>query len=402
MGIFDKLSKREKYLIYVLTILLIIFAYINLVRDPINNNRDLINEYCYDSEVYFSLINERDQLKNDIDSINNKMNRYNVTIDEFGNFIKLDELLLEENLKSQVISRVNKIDNIESDIFYIESISEIETKLEEIPKLLDYISNKNLHIENLLVKRRDVNNFTIKVTLREYTTSSIPFTGIVTTTDFREDKIENENLLDELYGEKKNEEVIESVYSNTTSQSTSNSNTKSTEKSSYQEKEVPERTVVDEVIEKDFTKFDELISDIILIENNLLNKKYIFSSDYLNDNKEILNNTEFIESLIVENDEQILLLTKDLIFEDAFPKLINSDNYYSFQFSGDLGTRLKFIFKDSLGEYHKFEIVKQYDDFQSVEFSLEYLKELFPLELVKIEKSGDSDVPIKEFIIYSE
>lgn len=397
MEILNKLSKREKYLIYGLTLLLIIFIYINLIREPIKNN-NYKNDILYDEKVYNSLIDERKKLNEDIKDINNELSKFNIEANRFGKFIKLEEYLNDKKLNSQSLSRVKKIENIEQDIYYIESKSEIELELAEIFELLNYIKDKNLQIEYLSIIRQDVDRFNVDLNLREYTISSIPFTGIVTTENFKEEKIENDNLLDELYGDKIDQEEVEKIYNKNFAKN-SHSNISSENKVQNEELKKVEEKEIENI---NLKKMEDLVLDAILIEKDMENSKFVFSSDYLSNNKEIHIKNELFKIIEFLDKTQRILLTDGLDLEESPPKFLNFDDYYTFSFSGDQGSRLRLIFKDKNDEYHKFEVVKQYDDYQSVEFSLEYLKDLFPIELVKIEKIGDSDVSLKDFIIISK
>lgn len=409
MNYLRDLSKREKILIYILSLMLIIFIYFNLIRPE--KSISASTESIFNEEFYTKLVNERNELESEIDELDKKLNNYKIPSDNFGENLDL-KLFSEENkieLLSQSVSRVEKLDLIDSDIFYINTNSEIEGNLEDILKVLNHINLNNLYIDEFSLNRKTTDVFSLYLSLKEYTISDIPFTGIVSNEDYSIESVEDNNLLDSLYGEDDKDEVVDDSKdknvinnSSTNNPSSYNNDFKNNQLDSKDDTKVNVTKDVekDEIVNKDYSGIEIFLENLESIENKT-DKKLLFNLKYFEQIKEEMLMDNLIENFNIENEELVITFEEELDLMGYGP-VLDKPCYLLFDFDGSLNDRYEFIFIDKEKNLYKFETVKQFEDFQSLEYSLKYLKEKFPLKLNKIKITGGTNGKIKNFSIQEE
>ena len=148
------ISNREKILIYILSLVLIIFLYVSFVRDPLANEVSASN--YSNSNLFYSTYEEvsRRYENNllELEKMKDAKEKIDLLHKDFGMYIDTKNLVEENDLelKNITISPINKekINNL--DVFYIQSITRLEGYL---PNILHYIEeveqNDKLFIENI-------------------------------------------------------------------------------------------------------------------------------------------------------------------------------------------------------------------------------------------------------------
>ena len=175
------LNKREKILIYVLTIVLLLFIYMNFIRDAkvtkINSLK--LNEST--AQECEDLIKLNSSFESDIKNLSKVNDRISTQHLNFGNRVDLAEKIVEHNLEliSYSISKPQKESYEGMDYIYIESVSILEGTLGYFINLLKYIEKiEYLYINEYSINRINHEKFQFTIILREFTLKDLPITGI--------------------------------------------------------------------------------------------------------------------------------------------------------------------------------------------------------------------------------
>ncbi len=432
-----ELTKREKLLIYILSLTLLIFLYINFIRDSKVNE---VNAYSNKVNVnqYNEMIDIKDNLINKMKSSDYIEENLSSRHKNFGQRLNTEKLIkdLDLNLKSISISQVQKENFKDVEVYYISSITNLEGTKENIVEYLKKLNEiEFLYIEDLAITRIDKVNHSMDLTLKEYTLLELPNSGVVRRSNFTTEEINNDStLLDNLYGNleenkeslEEEKEEIKSTVSNTKSSSKSirNNTSKENKDSNTSIKEElelskEENIETEEIFQKskedetslNFRTIDEK-KPITIGESYLRNYveqwdiNFVFNSNYFIDSK-ISEKLEFQEGFVINerNGEVILNVNGLLDLKDIEPIISKPEDLFAFEFETDLGSRIFLDFQDSSGNIYSVEAVKQYENWQNVEFGLPIESELYPVEIVSIRclnKIGECNGQIKNFVFLSK
>lgn len=431
-----ELTKREKLLIYILSLTLLIFLYINFIRDSKVNE---VNAYSNKVNVnqYNEMIDIKDNLINKIKSSDYIEENLSSRHENFGQRLNTENLIEDLNLdlKSISISQVQKENFKDVEVYYISSITNLEGTKENIVEYLKKLNEiEFLYIEDLAITRIDKVNHSMDLTLKEYTLLELPNSGVVRRSNFTTEEINNDStLLDNLYRNlEENKESLEEEKEIKTTVSNTKSSSKSTRNNTSKENKDSNTTVKKELeisieenidTEENFQKSKEdetslnfrTIDEkkpITIGESYLRNYveqwdiNFVFNFNYFIDRK-IAEKSELQEGFAIDdrNGEVILNVNGLLDLKDIKPIISKPEDLFAFEFETDLGSRIFLDFQDSSGNIYSVEAVKQYESWQNVEFGLPIESELYPVEIVSIRclnKIGECNGQIKNFVFLSK
>lgn len=417
MKFFMDLSRREKILIYILTLLLILFVYINFFRSSLLESKNIEAASYISEEDYEILLEKYDKEKSNFKSNSLILEEREGSSNNFGKNFDLEKLSQEGlyNIVSFNISNVMMEKRDDLNVFYIDKSLVISDTLESIEEFLKLItSNDELYLADISLNRLDENLFEAHIKIREYTLKEIPYTGISYKHNNNSDNplaSDEDSLLATLYG--KEEKEINSA-STRSSKSTNSSKTKNNEEPKKDEEiidsenELQENLVSDLETEIEEGKAYEFIDSNNEKHNNnlkLLEKTFYFDSEFINTNLENLANISNIDQLNEKNSDDIL----ELGFRD---KLILSDfdidisyNIYkiSFELSGPKDLRGKIYFSDDSISIYSVDFVKFVDGYENIEIYLDKTYE-YPLKIqsIIIEAYAWEDIFFRNLVFYED
>lgn len=418
----NNLSKREKLLIYILTLVLVIFIYISFIRsnkslalNKISENENIKKEI--ESQIIInnnlkSNINDNKELQVTIDNINNN----------FGTNKYIDNFIIENNLNliSFSNSNIQKVTSDNFEYFFIDKEYSINGNINTITELLKNISqNKDLHIESYNIIRQDMEDFNLNLKLREYTFKELPITGIVKmeNNNSNNEINENSNLIESLYGNKEeptNNKEDKEIINNKKSEdktseniSYSNSNNQKNNTSIRNTNGVKETNTSSEKIES------EVVTDMsnpkkeIAINSDNLNQTSLITSDkiskindyrrlfqieknknfsFILDEEFIINNNDFIsnntnfDSINHFTDNLSLTIIDSLILSDE--NILINDEFIYLEVEGPEDTKISIYTLDSTYKLYEHTLYKISNDKESFVVDISELK--IPLKIESI------------------
>lgn len=421
------ISNREKILIYILSLVLIIFLYVSFVRDPLANEVSASN--YSNSNLFYSTYEEvsRRYENNllELEKMKDAKEKIDLLHKDFGMYIDTKNLVEENDLelKNITISPINKekINNL--DVFYIQSITRLEGYL---PNILHYIEeveqNDKLFIENISLDRIDKEKLFVEIRLREYTLIEIPYSGIVVKNvedNGSEESFEEVNsLIDSIYGsEAKSEEKDNNL---TKSQENDNylpslkpnSNQKNikdlkTNDISIDAKESEKNDTVDGVGNtvvtamitedkvknyNDFLTLDENVSSVInqSFLNNYLpnwNVNLLLNSNYFDKNYNSLkNNYNVLNNFFMNYDtnELILFIDSKINLSNSPIVITEPSDLIIFEFDSNIGSTITMNCETFSGNILELELKKKNDGWQIGEIRLPIESYEYPLRIISL------------------
>ena len=421
------ISNREKILIYILSLVLIIFLYVSFVRDPLANEVSASN--YSNSNLFYSTYEEvsRRYENNllELEKMKDAKEKIDLLHKDFGMYIDTKNLVEENDLelKNITISPINKekINNL--DVFYIQSITRLEGYL---PNILHYIEeveqNDKLFIENISLDRIDKEKLFVEIRLREYTLIEIPYSGIVVKNvedNGSEESFEEVNsLIDSIYGsEAKSEEKDNNL---TKSQENDNylpslkpnSNQKNikdlkTNDISIDAKESENNDTVDGVGNtvvtamitedkvknyNDFLTLDENVSSVInqSFLNNYLpnwNVNLLLNSNYFDKNYNSLkNNYNVLNNFFMNYDtnELILFIDSKINLSNSPIVITEPSDLIIFEFDSNIGSTITMNCETFSGNILELELKKKNDGWQIGEIRLPIESYEYPLKIISL------------------
>ncbi len=439
-----ELSEREKLLIYILTIILIIFIYISFIRDSLINEVNS-SDYSKDKisiEAYREINTFCEDLKIEIQSLKEVEDINSKHHSEFGKKIDTKDIINKNDLKLKniLISQVNK-GNLEGlDFYYIKSDTKIESNIEKVIEYIEeLVAAECLYIENMRLNRIGKNEISLDIGLREYTLTELPYSGIVVKGNYTSENEnineKDENLLDTLFGEEKNiaEESENEKKSNLSKNTKNNSKLKTNKKAEKDvalDLEMQENLQEgDENLEIEYNSENEEISQSLNLEKFILidEKKpvtigssflrnyvldwdieFILNYDYFRNNREnLIKQTGVIDNFSInENNGEVTLGVSNTL-EFGNSPLIISDPFdlFVFEFDAPIGGRIFIDFVDSLGSEFSIEAVKQFEEWQNIEFGINTGINSYPIKIVSIrceDSTGNNNGKIKNLSIFTK
>ena len=421
------ISNREKILIYILSLVLIIFLYVSFVRDPLANEVSASN--YSNSNLFYSTYEEvsRRYENNllELEKMKDAKEKIDLLHKDFGMYIDTKNLVEENDLelKNITISPINKekINNL--DVFYIQSITRLEGYL---PNILHYIEeveqNDKLFIENISLDRIDKEKLFVEIRLREYTLIEIPYSGIVVKNvedNGSEESFEEVNsLIDSIYGsEAKSEEKDNNL---TKSQENDNylpslkpnSNQKNikdlkTNDISIDAKESENNDTVDGVGNtvvtamitedkvknyNDFLTLDENLSSVInqsFIKNYLpnWNINLLLNSNYFDKNYNSLkNNYNVLNNFFMNYDtnEIVLFIDSKIDLSNSPIVITEPSDLIIFEFDSSIGSTITMNCETFSGNILELESKKKNDGWQIGEIRLPIESYEYPLKIISL------------------
>lgn len=445
------LNKREKILIYVLSIVLLLFIYMNFIRDAkvtkINSLK--LNEST--AQECENLIKLNSTFESDIKNLSKVNDRISTQHLNFGNRVDLAEKIVEHNLEliSYSISKPQRESYKGMDYSYIESVSILEGTLGYFINLLKYIENiEYLYMNEYSINRINHEKFQFTIILREFTLKDLPITGIAYREINGDSELSNpdsslinalynndSNIIDEDKEEetntssntKNNSSVNKSASKSNTSKSSSSPSTKeqSSNKSEPNLESLSSKPTKEEVIELiypeknveiDNKTSEEIIlnnpEDIFkLIENNSRNvndfnkldkDRYypLLNGEYAKNNYGFLKEISNIESL--KNDEQLTLNIENTLPMSENPLVIKRKfTHLYFELDGKVGTELTMYFLDDNYKLIPVEFIKVKNGIES--FILELPTDFsYPVDIESLitYNKGENHGKIKNIVAF--
>lgn len=429
------LSEREKNLVYILLLILVLFLYVNFFREPILNKINFNkNLEINNMETYELLSNKLENFNKDEDSFKNIEEKIKEKHAHFGNKIDTSNITedFELELKSLIISYASKDKDFLSEVFYIESSTILEGYLNGIKNYLERINaTDNLYIKTANIRRITKDKFQLDIKLREYTFLAVPLTGIVSRdSNLNEPNNEDISLLDSLFGEINSKNEISNSLASTESKTKIVNSSKEineiinskVEKDSINSKHMGNKAFITTETHDAITTTDNSIENYrfiderkdILISNSLL-KSYVddWKVDFLMDSKYFKSSYEKLEKeeildyfLLNEKNGEVTLQIDGNLNLNSSPILIeDSMEFYMFEFKTNKGNKVFIDIEDSMGGIHTIEVINNIDDWESIKFDLDIEDRKYPLEIVsfRCESSvGDDYGRIKNFVSFKK
>lgn len=417
MKFFKDLSKREKILIYILTLLLTLFVYVYFIRDSILMNKNVqASNYC-SKEDYNLLINKYNEEKLNLDSNNLFLENIEGSEKSFGKNLDLEKLNQEGkyNIKSYNISNVMMEDREGLKGFYIDKDLILSGDLENIISFLEFIKSKSkLFIKDINLNRIDEQIFDARLIIREYTLKEVPYTGISYKHNNQMDssvKIgeDDKSLLSALYGK---EEITNPPNSNYSKGASKKASQTITNKEEDITENLTEKTM-ETPIEKEDTPLEEAIDYKFIDDNNkaynkdlnLLDENYYFNSTFVNENFELIKEVSNISDLIKNESKDILEFEfrNKLVFSDLDLKIDENINKVSFELTGPKGLEAKIYFLDKTKSIYTVDISKNIDGNEviSVDLNKDY-KYPITLESLIISEDTWENIIFRNLIVYEK
>lgn len=421
------ISNREKILIYILSLVLIIFLYVSFVRDPLANEVSASN--YSNSNLFYSTyegINKRyENNLLELENMKDVKEKIDLLHKDFGRYIDTKNLVEENDLELQniTISPINKEKINDLDVFYIQSITRLEGYL---PNILNYIEeveqNDKLFIEKIHLDRIDKEKLFVEMILREYTLIEIPYSGIVIKNvedNESEESFEEVNsLIDSIYGtEAKSEEKDNSLPKSQENDNylpslKPNSNQKNikdlkTNDISIEAKESENNDTVDGVGNtvvtamitedkvknyNDFLTLDENLSSVInqsFIKNYLpnWNINLLLNSNYFDKNYNSLkNNYNVLNNFFMNYDtnEIVLFIDSKIDLSNSPIVITEPSDLIIFEFDSSIGSTITMNCETFSGNILELESKKKNDGWQIGEIRLPIESYEYPLKIISL------------------
>ncbi|WP_054252033.1 hypothetical protein [Neofamilia massiliensis] len=375
------LSKREKILIYILTLLFILFIYLNFFKGSILNTKNTEAASYISNDDYEILLAEYDKEKSKLDKNTIYLEEVESQYKNFGKNLDLEKISQDGSIviNSFNISNVMMENKDDLKVFYIDKSLIISDTLEKIENFLNLIvSNNELFLKDINLSRIDEDIFEANIKVREYTLREVPYSGInYKHNNNSENSLENKegSLLSALYGKEEKETTIDSINNSKTTRSTNNNRE---EVVNSETQIIEDEEVFEENIE---TKVEDNLAYKFIDENNesynerlkLLEKRFYFNSDFINSNIENLSDISNIDKLNKENTNEILEFdfSNKLIFSD-FDIKIDYDIYkISFEINGPKDLSGSIYFLDESMTLYTVDFLKFADGYENIEIFLD-------------------------------
>lgn len=400
MKIINSLSKREMLLIYVFTLLLVIFFYFNAIRgNLVSEYNTLLSSNNLAKEKQNNLIAE---LKNEEEKQRNFTNYIEIQENKnFGKNFNIETIKSNKDYKVSYlnISNVNKLDDGELQQFYIDKNISLISNYDSIKELTKTIvENKNLYLEDYQLNRIGKDEFQVNLIIREYTTLAVPFNGVA---------YSEKNLLSENIEENTNsKDLLSSLYSakevNNSKEETAGSSEKKEKISKSKENEIDlETDKIESIIQpaSESNMVNELENFIIINSNNQIYNKgleeyaknitYLFDSEFVNNNIEEVNKISNIKEIIDKSSKDLLELKieEDLYLTDYNLKIEKERKYVSFELDGDKNLMSTIYFLDNKGSTIIYRVAKSIDGFEEIVINLPTNAD-YPLRLCYIKNEN--------------
>lgn len=382
MKFFMDLSKREKILIYILTLLLILFVYLNFIREALLNEKNAEAASYMSKDDYQILLAEYNKEKSNFDKNSLFLEGAEGPSNNFGKNLDLEKLSQDGpiNINSFNISNVMMEKRKDLNVFYIDKNLLISDSLENIESFLSLItSNDELYLRNISINRLDENNFEANITVREYTLKEVPYTGInYKYNNKSNNSLENgdQSLLAALYG--KEEEEVNLDYSRSSSSSGLKKANKAEDVTKSEDKDIIEEEKPEENAEVN----KEEIPSFNYIDDN--NKKYnqnlrigeesfYFNSDFISANLDKLADISNVNELKEESTNEILEFEfrNKLVLSDFDIKFSYNVYKISFELNGPNDLKGKIYFLDDTKTLYTVDFTKLVDGYEAIDLYLD-------------------------------
>ena len=392
-----ELSNREKVLLFVFAIGIIIFLYNFLLREPLQSKLDLINSETVQMEGEVeenSKSVEKDSRVYNSEEVSSIVSENSK---QFGDFTSIESLIEETSM--ELISMSGG---------YVNEKSYGDLKLQEIDRnyclrgnkanVLDFLnglkSNENYCYEDIQVNRTDDDTYELCFDIYTLSLEDVPNSGISFVSESTEENVHSENdpLSDKVYKKEESED------SNT--EKNVGEEIKPDKKPAVKYEDIAR---VDEHKEttKELDVKDKLnIFDIRNVESSLLSKlNYVSNYEY-----EYLNGADYIEAMGIENfyeenwdGADIIFTSNDAgVIEFASPIVIDSYyDYYLIELKSVAGDEININYKSSDESVQNHKITNLLSGWNIYEFYLPNNKSTFPLEIDSILSSGGNAISIK-------
>lgn len=429
------LSSREKILVYILSLVLIVFLYVSFVRDTLSNevNASNFSSNGINHSTYMEIKELHDDFSLELESMKITKDKIDLYHNDFGKLIDTKTIAEEKNLelKNISISPINKgeIDDVE--VFYVQSITRLEGSLGNILEYLKEVKqNEKLFVENISLNRIDKEKLFLEIALREYTLKEVPYSGIVSKNNNdanSEDSSEDfTSLIDSIYGNKaesenedtennRNTPKVKSSFSEKGNDKLKSNEVIDSNKAILNEENTHNEgsTVVTTMITEDkiknynnFLKINDNMSSIIdqsFLNNYLLNwdVNLIIDSNYFDKNYiRLKNNPNVLNNFFIDSETSEFTLFIDGVVDlNNTPIVINKPkDLIVFEFDGNVGSKILFDCKTSSEDIVVLEGSKKIDGWQIIEFTLPVDSNMYPLGIISfkcIDKAGNNSGFIK-------
>lgn len=417
MKFFKDLSKREKILIYILTLLLTLFVYVYFIRESILVDKNVQASNYASKDDYNLLVNKYDEERLKLNNNNLSLEDIEGSENSFGKNLDLEKLNQEGkyNIKSYNISNVVMEEREGLKVFYIDKDLILSGDLENLISFLELIKSKNkLFIKDISLNRIDEQIFDASLTIREYTLREVPYTGIKYKHDNQmansvEAGGEDKSLLSELYGKEEVTNVSNSSYSKPSSE-------KSRKTSTNPEEDLSENLndkTLETPIEKEEISLEETPNYKFIDNNNkaynedlnLLGENYYFNSTFVDEHFEQIKEISNINDLIKNDSEEILEFEfrYKLVFSDLDLKINEKINKISFELTGPKDLKAKMYFLDKSKSIYTIDLTKNIDgnEIISVDLNKDY-KYPITLESLIINEETWENIIFRNLLVYEK
>ncbi len=408
------LTKSEKNLLYILTLLLIAFVYINFFRADLSQSTDDIKSELENLETQrvelAKLIEEKEKLEANIDEISKRNNTISTMHKSFGSSANI----LSEwenfgaNISNYTISRPFNAQINDVPVTKMDTTLVAEMDINMLPDIL-----KSLNSYEYLVKdkmkliRTGKERVQLSLILSEMTLEQVPYTGI--TYNSNESKIDESpgSLLDELYGKKESEVVKSTAVSNTSekvkiikpvegSAIESDSNLKDTnfnKSDNLTEGVINYATYFGAIDENNRKAID---SSHLKNYSNEYNIEMVFDSKYFNENKDLLkDNYEFTRSFQMNNytGETNIEISRELDLSNTSISIDRPNDYYALEFKVPNSSIVEIELVSKNGNLINVESGISDGQWNTFIFELPQDSSLYPIEIngISIKGSGGED-----------
>lgn len=417
MKFFNDLSKREKILIYILTLLLTLFAYVYFIRESILIDKNALTSNYVGKDDYNLLVNKYDEEKLKLENNNLSLEDIEESENSFGKNLDLEKLNQsgKYNIKSYNISNVMKEEREGLKVFYIDKDLILSGDLGNIISFLELIKSKNkLFIKDISLNRINEQIFDASLTIREYTLKEVPYTGI----NYKHNNQmansvkaggDDKSLLSALYGKEEVTNVSNSNYSKPSSKKTSKTNIN-------KEEDITENLAdktLETPIEKEEISLEETPNYKFIDNNNkaynedlnLLAENYYFSSTFVDEHFEKIKEISNINDLIKNDSKEILEFEfrNKLVFSDLDLKINEKINKISFELTGPKDLKAKMYFLDESKSIYAIDLAKNIDgnEIISVDLNKDY-KYPITLESLIINEDTWEHIIFRNLLVYEK
>lgn len=402
-------TKSERNLLFILTILLAIFIYVNLIRSDLINTNECLKIQIVEID---GKVEELNLLKDNISELKAKESNSDVESakreihNSFGsvyNFITSSE---ESNrVQNYSISKPYDSTLYEIPVSRIDSGFTLEGKLEDLLSFLEKLNEQKYLIQDSLdLVRIDKNNFRLQMNISEITLTQLPYSGIEYSGSTHIEGMEGSSLLESLYSSSNNKSIYEEentnqVYNKSTVASISSSD--EVQKNNVVESSTLKANETAGVVnyETYFGSLDEnnnkvINSGSLSKYNNDYYVNLLLDSKCFDENESVIKkDSNLIGSIYLDNytGETTIEIKESISLDKLSLKIERPNDAYTLQFRAPENSKIDLELLSRDGNLINVEGVVSKDGWNELNFELPRDENLYPISLNNISVSGEGE-----------